>query len=65
MSQDLGCASHSHWKEKLYAEAHANTEDARFFNNALKSQHLEGKMSAREMTFARNIPPVAKDANAG
>jgi hypothetical protein len=63
MANDLGEQSHKHWKERVYAEADANTQDNRFFNNALKSQHLEGKMSAREMTFARNVPPVAKDAN--
>jgi len=45
----------SFWKEKLYAEATANTEDGRFFNNALKSGHIEGKMSAREMQFSRAL----------
>lgn len=45
----------SYWKEKLYAEAQTTTEDQRFFNNALKSSHIEGKMSAREMTFTRGL----------
>ncbi len=45
----------SFWKEKLYAEANTTTEDQRFFNNALKSGHIEGKMSAREMQFTRAL----------
>lgn len=45
----------SFWKEKLYAEAHVTTEDARFYNNAQKSSHIEGKMSAREMQFTRGL----------
>ena len=43
------------WKEHLYAEAKATSEDQRFFNNALKSAHIEGKMSAREMQFTRGL----------
>lgn len=61
----LDDGGYQHWKEKLYAEAHANTEDNRFFGAALKSKYIEGQMGAREMTFARNVPPVAKDANTG
>ena len=45
----------SYWKEKIYAEAQTTTEDQRFFNNALKSGHIEGKMSAREMQFTRGL----------
>lgn len=56
---------YGHWLEKMYAQSHQYTEDNQFFIGALKSAHLEGKMSAREMTFARNVPPVAKDANTG
>lgn len=48
------------WKEHLYGEVQKNTEDTRFFNNALKSSHIEGKMSAREMQFTRAFgPPVS------
>ena len=51
--------SYGHWKEKMYKESHEADIDSRFFVDLLKSGHLEGKMSAREMTFARNVPPVA------
>lgn len=48
------------WKEHLYSESQKNAEDTRFFNNALKSSHIEGKMSAREMQFTRAFgPPVS------
>ena len=45
----------SFWKEALYAESHAYTQDSRFFVDALKSSHIEGKMSAREMQFTRAL----------
>ena len=55
----------SFWKEKIYAEANTTTEDQRFFNNALKSGHIEGKMSAREMQFTRGLTsPVGNVAPA-
>ena len=43
------------WKEHLYLEVQAHAQDQRFFNNALKSGHIEGKMSAREMQFTRGL----------
>ena len=43
------------WKEHLYAEVQFHAQDQRFFNNALKSGHIEGKMSAREMQFTRGL----------
>lgn len=42
-----------YWQERLYKSADTYDQDAKFFENALKSAHLEGKMSAREMTFAK------------
>lgn len=42
-----------YWQERLYKSADQQDADARFFHDALKSSHLEGKMSAREMTFAK------------
>ena len=48
------------WQERLYAGVEKYDTDAKFFENALKSAHLEGKMSAREMTFAKGggLPTV-------
>jgi hypothetical protein len=52
------------WKEHLYAEAQATAQDQRFYNNGLKSAHIEGKMSAREMTFTRGLTsPVGNVAS--
>lgn len=42
-----------YWQERLYAHSDKYDADSKFFENALKSAHLEGKMSAREMTFAK------------
>ena len=42
-----------YWQERLYKASDTYDIDAKFFENALKSAHLEGKMSAREMTFAK------------
>jgi len=49
-----------YWQERLYKSADNYDTDAKFFENALKSSHLEGKMSAREMTFAKGggLPTV-------
>ena len=49
-----------YWQERLYKSADNYDTDAKFFENALKSAHLEGKMSAREMTFAKGggLPTV-------
>lgn len=49
-----------YWQERLYKGADQSDADARFFHDALKSSHLEGKMSAREMTFAKGggLPTV-------
>lgn len=49
-----------YWQERLYAGADKYDTDGKFFENALKSAHLEGKMSAREMTFAKGggLPTV-------
>ena len=41
------------WTERLYKAADKYDNDCQFFENALKSSHVEGKMSAREMTFAK------------
>ena len=54
------------WKEWIYLEAQATAEDQRFFNNALKSGHIEGKMSAREMQFSRALgQPTSANPAAG
>lgn len=49
-----------YWQEQMYSSAKKYDDDAKFFENALKSSHLEGKMSAREMTFAKGggLPTV-------
>ena len=49
-----------YWQERLYKASDTYDIDAKFFENALKSAHLEGKMSAREMTFAKGggLPTV-------
>lgn len=49
-----------YWHERLYKSADKYDMDSQWFENALKSQHLEGKMSAREMTFAKGggLPTV-------
>ena len=49
-----------YWQEQMYASSKKYDDDAKFFENALKSSHLEGKMSAREMTFAKGggLPTV-------
>ena len=49
-----------YWQERLYKLADNYDTDAKFFENSLKSGHLEGKMSAREMTFAKGggLPTV-------
>ena len=49
-----------YWQERLYKSADNYDTDSKFFENALKSAHLEGKMSAREMTFAKGggLPTV-------
>jgi hypothetical protein len=43
------------WKEHLYLETQSTAQDQRFFNNALKSAHIEGKMSAREIQYTRGL----------
>jgi hypothetical protein len=52
--------NNEYWQERLYKAADTYDTDAKFFENALKSAHLEGKMSAREMTFAKGggLPTV-------
>ena len=54
-------ANMDYWQERLYKGADNYDADAKFFENALKSAHLEGKMSAREMTFAKGggLPTLA------
>lgn len=56
------CHAHMHyWQERLYKHADHYDADSKFFENALKSQHLEGKMSAREMAFSKGggLPTLA------
>jgi hypothetical protein len=53
------------WKEHLYLEVQAHAQDQRFFNNALKSGHIEGKMSAREMQFSRALGQPTSAGPAG
>ncbi len=50
----------TYWQERLYASADQYTLDCKFWENQGKSGHLEGKMSAREMTFAKGggLPTV-------
>lgn len=57
---DLMAANMDYWQERLYKDIDKYDTDAKFFENALKSAHLEGKMSAREMTFAKGggLPTV-------
>ena len=45
----------SFWKENQYRLVQSVGEDNQFFNAALKSAHIEGKMSAREMTHMRGL----------
>lgn len=49
-----------YWQERLYKGADTYDTDAKFWENSLKNSHLEGKMSAREMTFAKGggLPTV-------
>lgn len=59
-----------YWQERLYKASDTYDIDAKFFENALKSSHLEGKMSAREMTFAKGgglptVMPLPANQNAG
>ena len=49
-----------YWQERLYKFTDHYDVDAKFFENAQKGGFLEGKMSAREMTFAKGggLPTV-------
>ena len=49
-----------YWQEQMYNLQTQYGLDSKFFENAQKSQHIEGKMSAREMTFAKGggLPTV-------
>ena len=49
-----------YWQERLYKHVDIYDTDAKFWENQGKSGHLEGKMSAREMTFAKGggLPTV-------
>ena len=42
-----------YWQERLYKFTDHYDTDSKFFENAQKGGFLEGKMSAREMTFAK------------
>ena len=57
---DMAAPEMPYWQERLYKGTDIYDTDAKFFENALKSAHLEGKMSAREMTFAKGggLPTV-------
>jgi len=52
--------AYAHWKERTYARADKYDGDLNFFENTLKSAHIEGKMSAREMSFAGSAYPVVQ-----
>ena len=49
-----------YWQERLYRGTDLYDTDAKFWENAQKSAFVEGKMSAREMTFAKGggLPTV-------
>ena len=49
-----------YWQERLYRGTDIYDGDLKFYENAQKGQFLEGKMSAREMTFAKGggLPTV-------
>lgn len=54
-------AGGGYWREKLYAHSSEYDSDVKFFENALKSAHIEGKMGGRELTFAKGggLPTLA------
>lgn len=59
-----------YWQERLYKAVDTYDMDAKFWENQGKSTHLEGKMSAREMTFAKGgglpaVMPLPANQNAG
>jgi len=49
-----------YWQERLYKSADTYDTDSKFFENSQKSAHIEGKMGAREMSFAKGggLPTV-------
>lgn len=49
-----------YWQERLYKHTDHYDSDSKFFENSLKSTHLEGKMGARELSFAKGggLPTV-------
>ena len=53
----LDSDSYLHWKEHLYKSAQRQSDSADFFSDALRSQHLEGKVGMRESVAIRNLPP--------
>ena len=54
-----------HWKEHLYKSAQRQSDSSDFFSDALRSQHLEGKVGMRESVAIRNLPPNRDPATAG
>jgi hypothetical protein len=53
----LDSDSYLHWKEHLYKSGQRQSDSADFFSDALRSQHLEGKVGMRESVAIRNLPP--------
>ena len=47
------CPQMAYWHERLYKHADQSDQDGRFWHDSLKGNYLEGKMGAREMTFAK------------
>ena len=49
-----------YWQEQMYSLATQYGLDAKFAENAQKLSYLEGRMGAREMTFAKGggLPTV-------
>jgi hypothetical protein len=43
----------AYWHERLYKSSDKYDADSQWFENALKSQHLEGKMGAREIAYSK------------
>jgi hypothetical protein len=54
-------ANMGYWQERMYLSVDKYDTDSKFFENALKSSHLEGKMGAREIAFAKGggLPTLA------
>jgi hypothetical protein len=58
--EDGMAISLEYWQERLYKGTDLYDTDAKFFENSLKSAHIEGKMGARELSFSKGggLPTV-------